>query len=252
MPGNKELADRTALAVCLAVFLAIGFGDIVKDDFPVGAWPWIAAFVYGLIVGAPLLVLVSRTVANLGAARLMVGGGVAILFAHHALDLLYGVDYGLSWFGMYSRLHIGMFADSFSLTWLDDRIREWVELWAQDLGWVRLLTYGGLGYIVARRKVLLPGIVAFISVALADHTLGWLGYLPASPDLEAPELLVLLLYDLTGLLNVIAIQTGISACVGLVGAAIARSGWPSPSRRPVMPLARRRIRPARRIAPHNR
>jgi hypothetical protein len=222
MPDNKELGDRTAIAICLAVFLLVGLGDIVRDDFPAVAWLWIGSFVYGLILGVPLLVLVSRTVAKLGAVRLMVGAGFAILFAHYALDSLYGIDYGLSWFGMYVRLNVGMFAEPFALTRLDVWIQDWAELWAQHLGWVRVVTYGCLGYVVARRQVLLPGVLAFILVALADHTLGWLVYLPDGSDFEAPGLSFVLQYYMPELLRVLAIQTGISVCVGLLGAAIGR------------------------------
>jgi hypothetical protein len=249
MPGTKELADRTAIAVCLALFLAVGLGDILREDFPVGAWPWIGAFVYGLILGVPLFVLASGPVANLGAARLIVLTGFAILLAHYALDFLNGINYGSTWFGMYVRLHVGMFSEPPGWSRLEYVIGDWIGSWGQYLGWVRLLTLGSLGYIVARRKELLPGIVVLISVALAERILGWLVYLPDGSGFETPALSVVLEYDLPALLKAVAIQTGISVCVGLVGVAIGRSDRLS---RPVMPVARQRIYIVRRVPRHSR
>ncbi|HEX8221722.1 MAG TPA: hypothetical protein VF914_21215 [Chloroflexia bacterium] len=249
MPGTKELADRTAIAVCLALFLAVGLGDILREDFPVSTWPWIGTFVYGLMLGVPLLAITFRTVANLGAVRLMVLTGAAILLAHYVLDYLYGINYGSTWYGMYIRLRLGMFSEPPGWSSLEEVIGDWIGSWGQYLGWVRLLTFAGLGSIVAKHKELLPGIFVLISVALADRILGWLVYLPDDSYFETPALSFVLEYDLPALLRAVAIQTSISVCVGLVGVAFGRSDRLS---RPVMPVARQRIYTVRRVPRHSR
>lgn len=249
MPGNKELVDRTAVAVCLAVFLVAGLGDIVREDFPVSAWLWVGLFVYGLMLGVPLLVIGSRTIANLGVIRLMVCAGASIILAHYALDFLYGVDYGLRWRSMYSLLHTWMPSSPSEFMRLSDWIGGMIVPWIQQLDWVRLLTYGGLGYTVTRGKGLGPGIVACILVALTDHTLGWLVYLPDEPSFETPAVSLIIQYDRRAILSAISVHAGISATAGLVGAVI---GWLDQWSLPAMSVARGRIHPVRRVPRHSR
>ncbi|MGA7732782.1 MAG: hypothetical protein WCD37_16115, partial [Chloroflexia bacterium] len=139
---------RILLGLWLALFIRWGFDDIFRYDYPITAWPWMGYFVYGLLIGVPFLVIAFKRVAALGAIRLTVYTGFVISLAFYMFALLH--DY--SWFGMYVRLGVGMFGWEDGFDWL-----EGIGVWIGYPDWImpRLLTYAGLGYLLARRKGLL-------------------------------------------------------------------------------------------------
>jgi hypothetical protein len=184
-------------------------------------------------------VIVFKRVADLGAIRLTVYVGFVIILAFDLFGLLH--DY--SWFGMYVRLGVGMFGWEDGFDWL-----EGIGVWIGYSDWImpRLLTYAGMGYLLARRKGFPLGICISVLVALADSVLYWLMFLRGRGDFEAPPLWIVLQYVWPNVLRALLLEVSILGFIALTGAMLTLVRWPSRS------LAKRRPHTVRRINPPSR
>jgi len=242
MPGSTKFLRRSLLALWLALFLWSGLQQIFVYPYPISTYPWTVYFVYGLMLGVPLLVIASRRIASLGLIRLTVCAGFIVALTYDVLNFAYSYD----WFGMYVRLRVGM--------WITPDATDWTQyllVWLGFPGWLnfRLITYLGLGYVLAKRKGLLTGVAISVVIGLMDCALGWLVFLPGKGDFEAPPLSVVLQYDLPEFLKALLAQVTILAALALLGAFVAQVRWPRALVRPVrsIPATRAQYRPASQI-----
>jgi hypothetical protein len=245
LPKNIGSRPRLLLGLWLALFLRAAFGALFRYDYPIAAWPWIGYFVYGLIIGVPLVVVVFKRFADLGMLRLTVFAGFLVILAYYLLDLLYG----LNWFSLYVRLDVGMFGSSGGFDWV-----EGVTAWLGKEKWVsyRLITYVCLGYLIAKHKGLIWSIAISMVIALADSALGWLVFLPNDGEFEAPPMRFVAEYYWPELLRALLIQVSILTFFALGGALITRFHWRRSYRPRFVPSLKGKYRPARRITPHGR
>jgi|GEM_PF-5592190 len=241
MSGSTVSLRYIFLGLWLALFLRAAFGDLFRYDFPMVYFPWTGYFVYGLIIGVPLLVILFKRIADLGVVRLTVYTGFLVILAFYLLDLLL------------ERTHLGT-------GWLDGPNGfDWGEAISASVegaGWVRLITYIGLGCVVARRKGLILGIVISMLIALVDSIIGWLVLLPGDGGFESAPLRLFLDYYwpevIPAILRDVLIQVIVLTFFGLLGAMITRYRWPRSYRPRLVPSSKRRHRPARRITLDNR
>ena len=248
----RPWVTRALIAVWLVLFLLGGFDDFFQYTYEISDWPWqwypwIGYYLYGLVIGVPLLVIALKRVAELGIIKLTVYMGFLITFSLYQIDLLNGQG----WFGMYVRLGIGMFGGPEGFDWI-----EAIGTWTHNLDWLgyRLFTYAGLGYLVAKRTRVISGFLICMLVALIDSTLSWLVFLPDDGDFEAESLLLVLQYEWPVVLRAIVIQVVYLTLFSVGGLIATRTGWRWRSKRSVVyvPAAEStRRRPAHRVSLSN-
>jgi hypothetical protein len=234
LPETRRSLPTSITAIWLALFLLWGFSD--QFFYPFALTPWLYYIDYGLVVGVPLVVFMSERIASLGLIKLMVYSGCLMILAYYIFGLLYNYDWGI----MYNRSGAGMYGYMAGLTWVD-AIKGWLE--APDWLFPRLLTYAGLGYLLAKRRGLLPGIVISLIVALVDNVIYWLAFIPGHNEFETPSFLSTIGFGLPDLLWALAIEVGILGFVATVGALTTRV------RLPFVPESTRQRRTVRRIPP---
>lgn len=219
IPSTRRLIPRFLLGCWLALFLRSAFDKLFVYDYPINAFPEIRYFIYGLILGVPFLVVASKAVSALGPIKLTVLTGFLIVLAYHVLNLVYAYD----WFGMYVRLGLGMWARSDDTIW-----SRYFEVWLQYFDWIgfRLITYIGLGYLLAKRKGLLVGMAIGSLIALADNVLGWLVFLPHDGEFEAAPLSFVLDYYSAELLKTLLAQVSVLSVFVVFGALVMLVRWP--------------------------
>jgi hypothetical protein len=213
LPVTRRSLPPIIIAIWLALFLLWGFSD--QYFYPFALTPWLYYIDYGLIVGVPLVVSMSGRIASLGLIKLMVYSGFLMILAYYIFGLLYNYDWGI----MYNRSGTGMNGYIAGLTWVD-AIKGWLE--APDWLFPRLLTYAGLGYLLARRRGLLPGIVISLMIALVDNVIYWLAFIPGDNGFETPSFVNTIRYGLPDLLWALVIEVGILGFIAAVGALSSR------------------------------
>ncbi len=234
LPVTRRSLPTSITAIWLALFLLWGFSD--QYLYPFFLTPWLYYIVYGLVVGVPLVVILSEHIASLGLIKLMVYSGCLMILAYYIFGLLYNYNWGI----MYNLSGTGMYGYRAGLTWID-AIKGWVE--APDWLFPRLLTYAGLGYLLANRRGLLPGIVISLMIALVDNVVYWLAFIPGHDEFETPSFLSTIGFGLPDLLWALVIEVGILGFIAAVGALTSRV------RLPYVPASTRQHHNVRRIPP---
>jgi hypothetical protein len=234
LPVTRRSLPPIIIAIWLALFLLWGFSD--QYFYPFALTPWLYYIEYGLVVGVPLVVSMSERIASLGLIKRMVYSGYLMILAYYIFGLLYNYDWGI----LYNRSGTGMNGYIAGLTWVD-AIKGWLD--APDWLFPRLLTYAGLGYLLAKRRGLLPGIIISLVIALVDNVIYWLSFIPGHNEFETPSFLSTIRFGLPDLLWALVIQVGILGFIAGVGALTTRV------RLPFVPESTRQHHSVRRIPP---
>jgi hypothetical protein len=214
LPVTRRYIPRVTIAVWLGVFLLWGFSDPLSYGYPISLTPWMYNISYGLILGVPAVVLI-RGIASLGLLKLTVYAGCLMILAYYVFGLLYNYTWGI----MYNRSGAGMYGYMAGLTWVD-AIKGWLK--ATDWLFPRLLTFAGLGSLLAKRRGLLLGIVISLVVALADSVIYWLAFIPGDNEFETPSFLSTIRFGLPDILWALVIEVGILGFIASVGALTTR------------------------------
>jgi hypothetical protein len=237
LPKSIGSQPRILLALWLALFLRAAFGDLIWGGIPAVSRPWAGYFVYALIFGVPLAVIFFRRLADLDVVRLTVFSGISSILAYYLLDFL----------GELRFIGTDVVDLSNGFDW-----GEAIGASVESSGWVRLVTYIGLGYLVTRRKGIVLAIVASLSVALMDAIIGWLVLLFGNGGLPLEFLLDYWPDVLPELIRDVFIKVMVLTFFGLLGALVTLLRWPRSYRPHLVPSNKARHRPARRITPDNR
>jgi hypothetical protein len=236
LPVTRRCIPRVTIAVWLGLFLLWGFLNLLSSGYPITLTPWMYNISYGLIIGVPLIVIMFKGFASLGLLQLTVYSGCLMILAYYIFGLLYNYN----WIVMYYRSGAGVNGYMAGLTWVD-AVKGWLEV--PDWLFPRLLTYAGLGYLLAKRRGLLPGIIISLMIALVDNVIYWLAFIPGDNGFETPSFLNTIRFGLPDLLWALVIQVGILGFIAGVGALTTRV------RLPFVPESTRQHRSVRRIPP---
>jgi hypothetical protein len=218
---ESAFAPYTLAGAWLAMLMLIGLGDAQKTlNWASGGGHdnsgWLGYVVVGLLISSVLiLVSVSRGVAGQGLIWLTVYTGFLILIVDGVLQSVYGSD----WEDFAARLG-PVPADGYG----------WMEVWTYTPDLIRILTYIGLGYLVARRKGVIVGTAITTLVALADSGLGVLALalhqMLFIPSLWKAVMQLVGLGEVVGSLAVdLVARASILALLGLMGAMTTRVRW---------------------------
>jgi hypothetical protein len=237
LPKNIGSRPRILLALWLALFLRAAFGDLIWGGIPAVYRPWAGYLVYALIFGVPLSVIFFRRLADLGAVKLTVYTGFSFILAYYFLDFL----------GELRFIGTDVVNVSDGFDW-----GEAIGASVESSGWVRLVSYIGLGYLVTRRKGFVLATVACLSLALMDAIIGWLVLLFGNGGLPLEFLLNYWPDVLPEIMRDVLIKVIVLTFFGLLGALIARLRWPRSYSPHLVPANKERYRPARRITSDNK
>lgn len=213
--GSTQGVSRIALGLWLGLFLLYGLEDVQSIISLYGSslydwFPWLGYVVVALIIVVMVLVVALRPVTGLGAIALTISAGFLVVLANYALALVFP-DTNRHAFGRADVrwLHLDWFGATFGHYLEHD--------------WIRLITYTGLGYVVAKRAGWLLGVVSTIGVAFLDSILSWLVLIPYVVDSGFLDETLLYWPDF---LRTIVIDTYVLACFGGIGIVISQIRWP--------------------------
>lgn len=172
MPATAKLLPRILLALWLALFLWSGSSRLFAQDYYINSWDWTAYLAYVLTLGIPLLVIASKKLAALGPIKLTVFSGFILMLVYDVFNL----HYQYRPFYITDVMPDGSHWVSYAADWLG--FSTWVSY--------RLITFIGLGYLIARRRGVIRGMFICMLVALADSQLGDLASITGlAHDLES-------------------------------------------------------------------